>query len=277
VSLLPERALAAAIDAVKEEVANSAADRRRIKRALAGVIIAVALLIAAVCVIAYFNWIRSDEATQRSKTTKTQVQEQQRQGDVSRRRSRAAEQKAEKAPTQAARRVLQYLRGERGIPGVPGRDGKEGAPGPRGLTGKPGPPGPRGEQGEPGRAPTPEEIQAAATAACKAGLCNTITPAEVSAQVAALIGPAVQRELAAYCGRASSPCRGPKGDAGDPASDEQVAAAVQAYCDGRGGCQQAPVPPSQEQVNAAVAAYCSANPGACAPPPAPPADPVPAP
>lgn len=220
---MPDRELVAAVAAIKEEIENSARDRRQMKRTLRGLMVAGAIIIAAVCILVYAVWTQSDDnATKvtaqgkQTETTAAKVERQQVQGDVSRRRSRAAEQKAEQAPTQAARRVLQYLRGERGIPGVPGRDGKDGSPGPRGLTGKQGPPGESitGPIGPPGPGPSPEQISQAARDACRAGLCDNISPQEVAAAVAAQIGPAVSKALADYCSTRDE-CRGPQGEKGD--------------------------------------------------------------
>lgn len=270
---LPDRHIIAAVQAIQEEIAAGARDRRRTKRAIAGLTLFVGILAAAICLMIYFNWIRSDATEQKATTTKAQVQVQKAQGDVSRRRSRAAEQKAEQAPTQAARRVLQYLRGERGIPGVPGQNGRDGAPGPRGLSGKQGVqgvPGRDGATGAQGPPPTPEQITQAARDACAAGMCDNITPQELAAQVAQQIGPIVASELAKYCATRDG-CRGRDGTDGKDganATDEQVAQQVQSYCDGRGGCTPAPIPPTQEQVNAGIAAYCATNPAACQAPPA---------
>lgn len=231
---MPDRELVASVAIIREEIAASAKDRRWMKRAMRFMMVAGAILLAVVCVLIYVVWTQSDDnATkvqtqgEQTKTTAAKVEQQEVQGNVSRRRSRAAEQKAEQAPLQAARRLVQYVNGERGIRGVKGADGKDGTPGPRGgigPTGKVGPTGATGPMGPAGPAPTAAQISQAAKDACAAGLCDNITPQELAAEVASQIGPAAASALKAYCD-ARDDCRGPKGEKGekgDPGADSTV-------------------------------------------------------
>ncbi len=126
------------------------------------------------------------------------------------------------------------------------------ARGPRGLQGGVGPVGKQG----PG--PSPAQIRAAVASYCASASCGS---GATAAQVAAAVN--------AYCSAAQ--CRGPAGRDGSPLSPAQVTQAVGVYCSQRDDCRGpagSPGPqgpgPTDEQVQAAVNAYCETH-NNCAP------------
>jgi hypothetical protein len=149
-----------------------------------------------------------------------------------------------------------------GADGRPGRQGIEGQPGQQGSPGKTGATGADGKPGAPGRAPTAAEIEGAVTAYCSTHGDCAGPPGENTAVSPSQVASAVQ----AYCDSRGQ-CKGADGKDGKNGADSTVPGPA-----GPAG-QDAP-PPTQEQVNAAVAAYCAGNPAACqAPAPVPPATP----
>lgn len=206
--------------------------------------------------------LRATAAANQARITKAQARE----ADLRSDRTLRCLTKAEK-PAQC----LDIASGQPGRDGGVGRDGRPGAQGLRGQTGQRGSQGPQGVQGKagsdgadgaPGRPPTAAEIESAVTAYCNTHGDCAGPPGENTAVGPQQIASAVQ----AYCDSRGE-CKGADGTDGRDGADSQVPGPQGPA--GPAG-QDAP-PPSQEQVNAAVAAYCAANPSACQAPAAPPA------
>jgi hypothetical protein len=189
---------------------------------------------------------RSRTTQQQVQTTKTQAQEAQKTADQAKKQANVLLDCLNAKTTKQQSRCLQKALNLR--PGAQGAAGRDGSQGPQGRVGNQGPQGVRGRQGPPGKTvtgpqgPPGEGVTGPQGPPGKDGKDGTGYDCK---------GDPVTS------GNPPAKCPGAPGRDGKDGSD------------GAPGAQGAPgaaaPPPTQEQVNAAVAAYCAANPGACVP------------